>query len=232
MLNNYKNTHRWLIIPFVVIMLGFAPSYWLKLGEVPFRQHLHGITATLWFIVLIAQPYLVTHGKAKQHRFYGMLALFVAGGVALSAAGAIPYNFQGSMSAAARYGLSLIDVVVVSGFSVAVIMAIRTAKDIDSHARWMISTVFWAVMPGLFRLIMITTAIISQGDFPDWVTTPGVIITCGLLNIAILSFLMIRDRHTHPAYLTAACGSIVFFLAPFASGWQWWRNLADAVFTV
>jgi hypothetical protein len=232
MLKNYKNTHRWLIIPFVVILLGFAPSYWLKLGDAPFRQHLHGLTATLWFIVLMMQPYLVTHGKARQHRLYGMFALFVAGGVAFSAAGTIPYNFLGSLPDTGKYGLSFIDVIVVTGFSVAVLMAMRHAKNIDDHAKWMISTVFWAVMPGLFRLIFIAFAVTTQGNIPEWVTFPGVLATCGALNIAILAYLMYRDRQAHPAYLSVAAGSLAFFLPTTVYQWQWWRSLADTVFTV
>lgn len=67
-MNKYKNAHLWLLIPFVIVLLGFLPSYWLKFAEAPWRQHLHGITATLWFVLLIVQPYLVTRRELMTTR--------------------------------------------------------------------------------------------------------------------------------------------------------------------
>ena len=37
MISRYRNTHLWLLLPFAVVMLGFAPSYWFALTDAPFR---------------------------------------------------------------------------------------------------------------------------------------------------------------------------------------------------
>ena len=65
MLTQYRNTHLWLLVPFGIVLIAFLPSYWLAFAEAPWRQHLHGLTATAWFILLIAQPYLVTRGHGQ-----------------------------------------------------------------------------------------------------------------------------------------------------------------------
>ena len=158
-MREFRNAHLWLIIPCAIVLLGFAPSYWLRLADAPWRQHLHGLSATLWFLLLIAQPYLVTRGHVAQHRRYGMIALVVAGGVALSAYNVIPFTFEiVGLPDLAKYAFSFVDLLLILGFILAVVMAIIHAKKSADHARWMISTVFWALSPGLFRLLNIVGA--------------------------------------------------------------------------
>lgn len=160
-----------------------------------------------------------------------MIALFLAGGVALSALSAIPYNLVNErLPDAAKYGLSFIDVVLISGFIFAVLMAVKSAKRTDDHARWMISTAFWAVSPGLFRLLFVPLVILKTPDLGS--KSPLLLATAGLANILVLSFLMFRDRRTHPAYLIAAIGSLVMFVPMKVGDMQWWRNFADSLFTI
>jgi len=229
--NKFKNTHLWLLIPFAIVIVGFLPSYWLKFAEAPWRQHLHGITATLWFVLLVVQPYLVTRGHVRQHRLFGMIALLLAGGVALSALGAIPYNLVNErLPEVARYGLSFIDIVLVPGFLFALVMAIKTSKKADDHARWMISTVFWVVSPGLFRVFFIPLIMLNTTDIGSKV--PLLLTSAGIANILVLSLLMFRDKRAHPAYLSAAIGSLVMFTPMTVGNMQWWRSLADALFSI
>jgi uncharacterized membrane protein YdcZ (DUF606 family) len=230
-MNKFKNSHLWLLIPFAIVILGFMPSYWLRFTDAPWRQHLHGITATLWFVLLIVQPYLVTRGHVRQHRLFGMIALILAGGVALSAYAVIPYNLMNEqLPEVARYGLSFIDLVLVPGFALAVIMAVVNSKNLEDHAKWMISTVFWAVSPGLFRLSFVPLLVLNTPDVGA--KSPALLATAGIANIAVLSFLMLRDKRAHPAYLAAALGSLVFFLPMVVGEMQWWRNVADSLFTI
>ena len=73
-IQTFRHAHRWLLIPLVITLLGFTPSYFLKLGEASWQQHLHGISAMLWFVLLIVQPWLATHGRLAQHRMLGRSA--------------------------------------------------------------------------------------------------------------------------------------------------------------
>ncbi len=230
-MNKYKNAHLWLLIPFIIVMLGFFPSFWMKFTEVPWRQHLHGITATAWFILLVAQPYLITRGRAAEHRRYGMLALVLAGGVIASGLNVIPYNLVNErLPEAARYGLSFIDAILMPGFAFAVVMAVIRSKRADDHARWMISTVFWAVSPGLFRLLFVPLFVLQVPNAAD--KSPYLLAAAGAANIVVLAVLMLRERRAHPAYVLAAVGSTVMFVPMQVGAMQWWRTVADALFTL
>ena len=229
-MNNYKNVHLWLLIPFIIVVVGYAPSYWLKFADAPWRHHIHGLTATLWFLLLMVQPYLVTRGHVRQHRLYGMFALALAGAVAASGLNVIPYNLLNErLPVTARYGLSFIDIVLIAGFVVAVFMALVNAKRVDDHARWMISTVFWAVSPGLFRLFLLPMFALQSPDMDG--KFPYLLAMAGIFNLLVLSILMFRDRRLHPAYVFAAAGSLALFVPMQVGDMQWWRDLADAVFS-
>lgn len=231
MIKRYRHTHLWLLIPLSIVILGFLPSYWMRFAEAPWRQHLHGLTATLWFVLLVTQPYLIAQGRLQSHRLFGMLALIVAGGVVISALGAIPYNLVNErLPDEAKYGLSFVDIVLVPGFAAAVIMAIKNAGNVDDHARWMISSVFWAVSPALFRLLIVPFFLLT--DFGPDLAAPLALAAAGAANILLLLVLMWRDERAHPAFVTAALGSLVLFSPALIGKMQWWRHIADSLFVI
>ena len=231
MINRYRNTHLWLLLPFAVVMIGFAPTYWLAFTDAPFRQHLHGLTATAWFVLLIVQPWIVTRGHAARHRLVGMIALVLAGGVIASGLAVIPFNFVNeSLPPIARYGLSFADVLLVSGFAASVCFAIRNARRIDDHARWMIATVVWALPPATFRLFI--NIALAAGVEDLGAIFPILLIAAGLINLPILLFLMIREKRAHPAYVLATVGSLTFAIALPVGTMSWWAAIADRVFTM
>ena len=230
-MERFRNAHLWLLIPFGVAILGFVPSYWLRFFEAPWRQHLHGLTATAWFVVVIVQPWLATRGRLARHRSLGLVGLMLAGGVITSALGAIPYNLANeAMAEPARYGLSFLDVVLVAGFTVAVLMAMRNVRSVEDHARWMISTVFWSIFPGLFRLSFVPLGLIYGEEIP--VPAPVILMAMGVVNLLVISFLMYRDRRAHPAYVAVALATVVYFLPVPIAGMEWWRSVADALFRI
>jgi len=64
---------------FVSVLVGFAPSYYLKTlygtRELPLLYHVHGVAFTCWMLLMILQPALVATGRTPLHRRIG-----VAGG--------------------------------------------------------------------------------------------------------------------------------------------------------
>ncbi|MEL7312244.1 MAG: hypothetical protein AAFN07_12075 [Pseudomonadota bacterium] len=230
-MTRYKNVHLWLLIPFLISVVGFLPSYWLRFSEAAWRHHVHGLSATLWFVFLIVQPYLVTRGQVTQHRRMGMLALILAGAVVASGLDLIPYNLANDrIPEVARYGLSFVDMILVPGFALAVVQAVLSAKRIDDHSRWIISTVFWSVPPALFRLLLGPAFAMGFDNFDAVV--PFVLGSTGVINIVVLAILMIRDKRAHPAYLLASFGSVALMLPTVVGDMDWWRQLANALFTM
>ena len=93
--SRYQNFHLWMLFPFAVSILGFSYSYYWNLRGATFHQHVHGLSATLWYILVVAQPYLMVRRKdVQRHRTLGALGLIVSGLVAGSAATIIPKNID------------------------------------------------------------------------------------------------------------------------------------------
>lgn len=154
----YRTLHYWLLIPFVITVLGFTPSYWSRFPDAPLNWHLHSLSATLWYLILVMQPFLFNQGNIKRHRQLGMIGLLVAGFVAASALSVVRGHIKDldpvyDVIYRYRYSLSLTDLMYVAGFIFALTMAILHSKRIDWHSRWMISTVFWVLSPATDRLV-------------------------------------------------------------------------------
>jgi hypothetical protein len=233
-LQNFPKAHLWLLLPFLITLMGFYFTYWSKLSEVPFRHHGHGLTATLWYAVLVIQPWIYNNKSLKLHRRIGFIGLFLAGGVVFSALQVIPYNLSSGLSGYLKYGLTFFDFISLIGFSAAVIMAMFEAKSRDKHARWMISTAFWAFLPAISRLIFFSLMAINGGKPPIQFSEA---IYSGLVVGTIPLLVMIYIDHrkygkVYRSYLIALFGTVILTLLVKVMGTtQWWIDWCETVLT-
>lgn len=144
----FPKLHLWLIISLVVTLAGFN-GYWTGFTEASFQWHLHGLSATSWYIILIVQPWIYQNKPIQVHRKVGMVGLLLAGIMVASALSVIKGNLsvEDGPIFPIRYSLSFIDILTVFGFTTSVILSVLNAKNTQVHARWMISTVFWVLAP-------------------------------------------------------------------------------------
>lgn len=193
----FPKLHLWLILPFVVTIAGFN-YYWSGLTEASFQWHLHGLSATSWYIILIVQPWLYQNRPIQVHRKVGMIGLLLAGIVVASALSVIKGNLlaESGHIFPIRYSLSLIDILTVIGFTVSVILSVLNTKNTQVHARWMISTVFWVLSPATVRLSFLPLGMVYQpkefSDFPFLRT--DVFIWNTVFIVGLIAFLIIRDN--------------------------------------
>lgn len=236
-LKYYKNAHKWMILPLAIVFVGFSFSYWGRFTETPLRLHLHGLTATGWFALLIIQPYLIRKGNLESHRTYGFIGLLLAGGVIISSLSVISGNIVNErMPDMAKYGLSFMDVVLLSGFTGSIYLAMRHRKSLKLHGRFMIASVLWVLLPGLTRMARIPLRLIYGG--PENLPIHPLVVMLGsaIVISSILALLVYRDRHglawkNHP-YTYVAVVNVVAVLAIVPMGnWPLWINFCNAVFT-
>ena len=68
----FVNSGYFFVAFLVVALLGFAPSYFPTYSgrsvEFTAYTHAHALAMSLWLGVLIAQPFLIKHGKFRWHR--------------------------------------------------------------------------------------------------------------------------------------------------------------------
>ena len=159
----YKTLHFWMLIPMAFMQWGIFKDYWGDFRENAWSVHVHYITGTIWYIYLVIQPWFATHGQMPRHRTNGIIGMFIAGGVCLTAlsmmhrdlatagrSAAMPERF-GPFEPWFFYGVAAIEIVMMAAFGFAVIKSIIHRKQVENHAWWLISTVFIIMMPALGR---------------------------------------------------------------------------------
>ena len=229
----YPKAHLWLIIPFVLTIAGFYMSYWSVFTDAPWRQHMHGLTATAWYLLLILQPWLIHNKPPAYHRKFGIVALFLAGGVVFSAFQVMPYQVINEfLPDILKYGFSFADLCALTGFSIAVILGVINARDYNKHARWMISTVFWVLLPATARLLYFPLLAAYEGNPP--ITYIQAVYICFTAAHLALLYLMVIDYRKHQkiytSYAFAFIGVAFYTLAIAPMGkWQWWIDFCHAV---
>jgi uncharacterized membrane protein len=235
-MQKYRHLHLWLLIPFTITLWGFFPSYWLKFPKASWLHHLHGLSATSWYLLVILQPYLATRGRLKLHRQLGLVGLLLAGLVVASGLAVIPGNIAAAKldgefpvaPDAFLYGISLVDLVSIIGFAVSVVVAVLKAKQVDEHAIWMVATVFWPFMAALARVAVSLTIMVRGG--PEGVTFINVVFWLTLPFLGVLGYLCYRIRRAHPALVAVMIGHLLMFVIEPIGNSPAWRVIAATLF--
>lgn len=163
----------------ILMQLGILRDYWGDFFESAWSVHVHYWTGTLWYMYLIIQPYLATHGKLDKHRTNGIIGMFLAGGVCITAFSMMHRDIvttQNSLQMPDRFGpfepwfffgVAAVEIPMIIGFGIAVINSILKRKQLDDHAWWLISTVFIIMMPALGRGIQNIYVDRNINDWPN-----------------------------------------------------------------
>lgn len=216
-----------MIVPMVIMQLGIFMDYWGDLTENAWSVHVHYWTGTAWYAFLIFQPYFVTHGQIERHRTFGMIGIFLAGGVCLSAlsmmhrdivsaqrSGVEPERF-GPFQPWFFYGVIVVELVMMAAFAYAVIKAIIHRKEIENHSWWLISTVFLIMMPALGRGMGFVWILINAQHMPNVDIMISGYITQAIILALIFGAAWKFGTLRHPAtYLAVAVNIFILFLEP------------------
>jgi hypothetical protein len=226
-LNKYKNLHIWMILPMVLMQLGIFEDYWGDFSDNGWSVHIHYWTGTVWYFFLVVQPYFATHGKLPLHKTNGIVGMFLAGGVCLTAFSMLHRDLENarfSMEMAQRfgpfqpwffYGVAVVEIVMMIAFGYAVIKSIIHRKQLENHAWWLISTVFIILMPALARGIQNVYVDIYISNWPEI----NIMIPVYITQLLIIAMLYISawkyGKLKHPAtFIATAVNVFIFFLEP------------------
>jgi uncharacterized membrane protein YozB (DUF420 family) len=144
----------------VLTVWAFWPSYFARLFEQPTAlHHAHGIVLSLWLTLLVAQGQLIRTQRRAWHRQLGKLSYLLAPAVVavttvfvhqrFAAARGFPEWPAPALHSLALMLLSLVAFALFYGF------AIAKRRDPQTHARWMVCTVFPMFTPVTDRLIAV-----------------------------------------------------------------------------
>lgn len=226
-MEKYTSLYLWMIIPMVFMQLGIYQDYWGDFSKNAFSVHVHYWTGTIWYAFLIAQPYWATHGQLPRHRTYGIIGMFLAGGVCLTAISMLHRDIRNAERAAEMpdkfgpfqpwffMGVAAVEIVMMIGFGYAVIKSILHRKELENHACWLVSTVFIIMFPALGRGIQNLYIGLHHNDWPNIDIMFPIYLGVGLIILLILISAWKYKKLSHPATLLAlGINTINFLLEP------------------
>ena len=208
---DYRNFHLWMLVPFAISILGFSYSYYGNLANATFHQHVHGLSATLWYVLIVVQPYLIARKHdIRRHRSLGAIGTLLAGVVAGSALTIVPLNIDdvatldpnGFFNPTFAYFAVIIDVLLVSMFIASVALAILAIKrkDLAGHVQWMMASVFFVLSPALARMLGIGAIIANEGNM-DGISLVKLAMPSMVVMVAIIVFYFHKfGSFRHPAF--------------------------------
>ena len=230
-----------MIIPMVLMQLGIFIDYWGDFTDNAWSVHIHYWTGTIWYLYLILQPYYATHGRIDKHRTNGIIGMFLAGGVCLTALSMMHRDLMNANNATAmpdRFGpfqywffsgVAAVELVMMTAFGFAVIKSIIHRKKIEDHAWWLISTVFIIMMPALGRGIQNVYVKIYSASWPNIDIMIPIYITQVLIIGMLLTAAWRYNKLKHAAtYLSVGVNVFIFLLEPIGR-WEIAQRFLQAI---
>ncbi|MDP2413140.1 hypothetical protein [Daejeonella sp.] len=221
----YGNAYLYFILAAVLTIFAFFPSYFNRLTSTDNAHHFHGITATLWLVLLIIQPFLYKTGNLKWHRRIGKLSFLLVPLIILSALNMVQIMLirKDSFPPFVPYQLAFIDFVTLIQFLLFYILAIYKRKEIQLHARYIACTVLGPLIPALTRLLFQFPII---NNFDKSLNISYIIIE------TVLVLLLLDDKRTGMIHLPYLLALVLFILQHllmnFVSQWEFWIKIMDA----
>ena len=239
----YKHFYLWMLIPFVISILGFSYSYYFNLANATFHQHVHGISATLWYILIIVQSYLIIPKQSLQrHKTLGTIGIILAGMVAGSAFAIIPKNIDnvkaldinGFFNPTIAYFVTILDFVLVCMFIVSVSLAILSIKKkkLSDHVQWLMASVFFVLSPALVRMLGIGAILLNEGNMEGItmvkMTIPTMIVMLALIVIFYFKF----GNFKHLSFKLLVISQLSFLFVEQVGDNEFIRDLLTSIFKV
>jgi hypothetical protein len=209
------------------MQVGIFRDYWGDFSENAWSVHTHYWTGTIWYIYLIIQPWFATHGQLTKHRTNGIIGMFIAGGVCLTALSMMNRDLVNAQNALKMpeqfgpfqpwffFGVAAVEIVMMTAFGFAVIKSILHRKEMENHAWWLISTVFIIMMPALGRGIQNVYVDMHRSEWPDINIILPIYLTEALIIGMLLFGAWKYSKLRHPAtYLALGVNIFIFLLEP------------------
>jgi len=168
-----------------------------------------------------------------KHRTNGIIGMFIAGAVCITALSMLHRDIKSAESAVAdpdRFGpfkpwfflgVTAVEIVMMIAFGYAVIKSIIHRKQVEDHAWWLISTVFIIMMPALGRGAQFVTMAMYGHNWPNIDIMSSLHISTGLIIVMLLFFAWKYGKLKHPAtWLALAVNVFNLFLEPIGRSGQ------------
>lgn len=224
-----------------IAVLGFMPTYWLQLPANTFvgspLLHIHAALSTAWVLFLISQAWLVSKGRIRSHRDWGLSGIALASalvvvGYATAIVGLHERLARGEGNAARAFLSTPLTAMTLFGVFTAA--AIACTHRPEWHKRLMIAGTVSLVNAAAARVAFFMAVGHGPGMRPGRVPLPPEVMPTivGLLLQLVIVAGMINDKRTrgsaHPAWIVAFAVSVSALLLKVPlSHTASWQAFAD-----
>lgn len=155
----YRHAHWYLLLLFPLTGLAFWPNYFSKFSSSPYAFHVHGITASLWIVLLAWQSWTIHNRRNALHRSAGVASLalfpfFLVGGLLVLQTMAVKFGAREGPFYS-QFGARLGTVDAISSIALPFLFygAIRWRRKVHLHARYMLAPMLFLLPPIISRLM-------------------------------------------------------------------------------
>lgn len=222
----FSNAYIYVSITFILAIFAFWPVYFSKLQEVRLSIHVHSILAMLWVLLLIVQSWLARKKRFKQHKAVGKLTYLLTPLLVLTTLMLFHSFLNTDSPFTDAFGLQIMfyDFVGLLYFMTAFILAVSYyRKQIEFHARLMISTIMMMLFPVIGRLFLF---------YADFGLGPGELLNLSIylidaivLALVIFDFRKEKMNPVFPILLVVTIFQHIGFL--FCKNWSLWQSFTE-----
>ena len=227
----YRHAHWFLLALFPLAALAFWPGYLASLTTASMEFHAHGVTATAWLLLLVAQSWTIHHGQRGAHRALGtaslaLFPLFLAGGASIFLGMAHRY-VEGASPFHLLYAprLAWLDVVGVAGIAWFYYQALRWRRKVHVHSRYLLATAIFLLPPILARLSPILPPLAISGPQDLGKLMIGLHLANGLTAAIAFTLAVRSGPHGRPFYIAGWLSLLGSLLYQTVGGMAWWHSL-------
>lgn len=214
----YSKAHCFMLALLPATVLAFWPSYFGILREAPLAHHLHGVTGTLWILLIATQSFAIHSRRLPLHRAAGRL-VFALAPLLIGAFSLV--TWAGAQKSAAHhpfyeaFGRALLigDALLVFATALLVYLALRHRRRVHLHSALMIGTVMGLLPPILARLFNnYVPGLIISGPETLHRFGPSLLLSVAM-TVALGIFLALRyRRHGWPWWLASGLVALLYVL--------------------
>jgi len=223
-----RQAHWYILILFPLAALAFWPSYVSQLTTASAQFHAHGVTATLWLTLLVAQSWTIHHSLHRTHRTLGLASLalfplFLMGGVGIFFGMADRFVSGEPFQAMYAPRLAWLDFVGVGGFAYFYYEALRQRRKVHLHSRYMLATVIFLLPPIFGRLSGIPLGVTGPEDFAR--LSIGFQTANGVTAAIAFGLAVWSGKHGRPFWIAGVLTGVAAFLYETIGEMPAWQAL-------
>jgi hypothetical protein len=200
----------------LVALIAFWPTYLSRPFTADTHTHLHALTATLWMLMLVAQPLAIRTKRLALHRRLGRSSYALAPLVLMSMV-LLAHSKTHGLSVAQNVGI-YVPLSLTALFALSYALGIYTRRTVALHARFMVCTALTLIDPVLVRMMFWVNP--NPTSMYQW-------FTFAVTDLVFVVFVW-QERHTRvgravfPTMLGVFVLAQVILLFGFYQAW-WWQ---------